>query len=77
MSAAVENILRQVSGLSPDEQSEFWNRLLTEEVARLDEWERQVARDSNSGKLDHLLAELDEDIAAGRVKPLHEVIDEP
>ena len=77
VSAAVENILRQVSGLSPDEQTEFWNRLLTEEVARLDEWERQVARDSNSGKLDHLLAELDEDIAAGRVKPLHEVIDQP
>ncbi|MBA2431989.1 MAG: hypothetical protein H0V56_07720 [Chthoniobacterales bacterium] len=50
---------------------------MTDESARLDEWERQVARDSTSGKLDHLLADLDEDIAAGRVKPLHEVINKP
>ncbi len=50
---------------------------MAEESAQLDEWERQVAGDSKSGKLDHLLAELDEDIAAGRVKPLHEVIHEP
>ena len=77
VSAAVESILRQVTGLSPDEQKEFWDRVMTEEAARLDEWERQVASDSNSGKLDHLLAELNDDIAAGRVKPLHEVIDKP
>ena len=50
---------------------------MAEESARLDEWERQIARDSKSGKLDHLLAELDDDIAAGRVKPLREVIHEP
>ena len=50
---------------------------MAEESARLDGWERQVAGDSKSGKLDHLLAELDEDIAAGHVKPLHEVIHEP
>jgi hypothetical protein len=50
---------------------------MTDEAARLDEWEQQVARDSGSGKLDHLLAELTEDIAAGRVTQLHEVIDEP
>ena len=77
VSTAVENILQQVNGLSPDEQKEFWDRLMAEESARLDEWERQIARDSKSGKLDHLLAELDEDIAAGRVQPLHEVIHEP
>ena len=77
VSPAVESILQQVNGLSPEEQKEFWDRLMTDEAARLDEWEQQVARDSGSGKLDHLLAELDADIAAGRVKPLHEVIDEP
>ena len=77
MSTAVESILQQVNGLSPDEQKEFWDRLMAEESARLDGWERQVAGDSKSGKLDHLLAELDEDIAAGHVKPLHEVIHEP
>jgi hypothetical protein len=37
----------------------------------------QVERDSNAGKLDRLLAELKDDIKAGRVKPLDEVINEP
>jgi hypothetical protein len=37
----------------------------------------QVERDSKAGKLDHLLAELKDDIKAGRVKPLDEVINEP
>ena len=77
MSTAVESILQQVSGLSPAEQKEFWDRLMAEESARLDDWEKQVARDSTSGKLDHLLAELDKDIAAGHLKPLHEVINKP
>ena len=77
VSPAVESILQQVNGLSPEEQKEFWDRLMTDEAARLDEWEQQVARDSGAGKLDHLLAELDEEIVAGRVKPLHEVIREP
>jgi len=77
VSTAVESILQQVNGLSPSEQKEFWDRLMAEESARLDEWERQIARDSKSGKLDRLLAEVDEDIAAGRVKPLQEVIHEP
>jgi len=38
---------------------------------------KAVERDSNAGKLDHLLAELKGDIKAGRVKPLDEVINEP
>jgi len=77
VSSAVESILQQVNALSPNEQKEFWDRLMAEESARLDDWENQVARESTSGKLDHLLGELDKDIAAGRVKPLHEVIHEP
>ena len=77
VSTAVESILQQVNGLSPDEQKEFWDRLMAGESAHLDEWERQIAGESKSGKLDNVLAELDEDIAAGRVKPLHEVIHEP
>jgi hypothetical protein len=38
---------------------------------------KAVEADSVSGKLDHLLRELTEGIAARRVKPLHEIIDEP
>ncbi len=77
MSATVERILEQVKALSPTEQEELWKLLADDQSTKLDEWEKQVEADSASGKLDHLLAELTEDIAAGRVKPLHEVIDEP
>ena len=77
VSPAVEKILKEVKHLSSEEQKELWDRIAAEEAKNLDEWEKQVQRDSNSGKLDHLLAELKEDIAAGRVKPLDEVINEP
>ena len=77
VSPAVEKILKEVKHLSSEEQKELWDRIAAEEAKNLDEWEKQVQRDSNSGKLDHLLAELKEDIGAGRVKPLDEVINEP
>jgi CTP:phosphocholine cytidylyltransferase-like protein len=77
MSATVEKILKEVERLSSEERKEFWDRVVAHEAKRLDEWEKQVERDSNSGKLDHLLAELKEDIRGGRVKPLDEVINEP
>ncbi len=63
--------------MSSQERQELWDRVAAEEASDLDEWERQIERDSNAGKLDHLLAELKDDIKAGRVKPLNEVINEP
>jgi hypothetical protein len=77
VSATVEKILEDVRALSPREREELWQRVAETEAATLDEWEKEMERDSNSGKLDHLLAELREDIAAGRVKPLDEVLDQP
>jgi hypothetical protein len=77
VSATVERILEQVRALSASEQEEIWNLLADDQSTKLDEWEQQVVADSTSGKLDDLLSELTEDIAARRVKPLHEVIDEP
>ena len=77
MSPAVEKILKSVEDLSAQERKEFWERIAAEEAKNLDDWEKQVERDSNAGKLDHLLAELKDDIKAGRVKPLDEVINEP
>ncbi len=77
MSATVEKILKEVRSLSSEDRKELWDRVAAEEANRLDEWEKQVERDSNSGKLDHLLTELKDDIKAGRVKPLNEVINEP
>jgi len=77
MSANVEKILKEVKSLSSQERQELWNLVAAEEANNLDEWEKQTERDSNAGKLDHLLAELKDDIKAGRVKPLDEVINEP
>jgi hypothetical protein len=77
MSATVEKILKKVKSLSPKDRNEFWERIAAEEAKHLDEWEKQVERDSNVGKLDHLLAELNDDIEAGRVKPLDEIVSEP
>jgi hypothetical protein len=77
MSATVEKILREVKSLSSQERQELWDRVAAEEANNLDDWEKQVERDSKAGKLDHLLAELKDDIKAGRVKPLDEVINEP
>lgn len=77
MSATVEKILQDVRTLSAEQREELWKRVAAEEASNLDAWEKQIERDSNAGKLDHLLNELKEDIAAGRVKPLDEVINEP
>ena len=77
MSATVEKILKEVKTLSSQERQELWDRVAAEEANNLDEWEKQIERDSNAGRLDHLLAELKDDVKAGRVKPLDEVINEP
>ena len=77
MSATVEKILKEVKRLSSQEREELWDRVAAEEANNLDEWEKQLERDSKAGKLDHLLAELKGDIKTGRVKPLDEVINEP
>ncbi len=39
-----------------------------------DAWDAQIEEDVRSGKLDHLIAQAEADIAAGRVKPLDEVL---
>ena len=73
----MEKILKEVKTLSSQERQELWDRVAAEEANNLDEWEKQIERDSNAGRLDHLLAELKDDVKAGRVKPLDEVINEP
>ena len=73
----MEKILQEVKNLSGEERRELWERVAAEEVNNLDQWEKQIERDSNAGKLDQLLTELRGDINSGRVKPLDEVINEP
>jgi hypothetical protein len=38
-------------------------------------WDQQIEADSNSGVLDHLIAEVEEEIKANRVRPADELLD--
>jgi hypothetical protein len=40
-----------------------------------DVWDAQIEDDLNAGRLDHLIAMAEADIAAGKTKPLDEVLD--
>ena len=57
---------------SLDAQRELAHRL----DARIwDAWDEEIKADAEAGRLDPLLAEVESDIANGRVKPLDEVLD--
>lgn len=40
-----------------------------------DAWDAQIEDDIQAGRLDHLIVQAEADIAAGRTKPLDEVLD--
>jgi hypothetical protein len=63
----VKELERAVAGLSPEELAEFreWFHAFEQ-----DEWDRQIARDAESGKLDKFAEEAIADYKAGRVKEL-------
>ena len=37
-------------------------------------WDKQIEEDAAAGRLDHIIAEIESDVAAGRTKPLDEVV---
>jgi len=39
-----------------------------------DEWDRQMEADAAAGRLDHLVAEARSDAAAGRCRPLEDLL---
>lgn len=39
-----------------------------------DEWDRQIAADAAAGRLDHLIAEARDDVAAGGCRPLEDLL---
>jgi hypothetical protein len=63
----VKELERAVARLSPDELAEFreWFHAFEQ-----DEWDHQIARDAESGKLDKFAEEAIADYKAGRVKEL-------
>jgi len=77
MKPVVRKIAAQVKTLSESELDEFPSWLMEYEVGHSDQWDKEIERDSqDGGPLSPVLKRVCEDIAAGRTKPLDEVIGE-
>ena len=76
MTAQVEKLAEQVKALPDNEREEFLSWLADFELEHSDEWDAEIARDSQpGGRLEGILKRVRKDIAAGRTKPLDEVLD--
>jgi hypothetical protein len=75
MTADVQKLAEQVKALPREELEEFLSWLADYELDHADAWDEELERDSQpGGKLDSILQRVRGDIAAGRTKPLDEVI---
>ena len=69
MTAKVEKITEQVKALAEQELDEFLAWLADYESEHADQWDKEIARDSQpGGRLQRVLDRAREDIAAGRTK---------
>jgi len=76
MTRTVEKIAAEVSALPDAELDELLAWLADFESQRMDAWDKEIAADSlPGGRLQGLLDRAKDDIAAGRTKPLDEVLD--
>jgi len=76
MTTQVEKIAEQVRALPDDEREQFLSWLADFEVERADDWDEEIARDSQpGGRLEHVLKRVRKDIAEGRTKSLDEFLD--
>lgn len=70
--STIEEIEAAIRTLPSDDQYRLAQRI---QDVLWEAWDRQIEEDAKAGRLDHMLAEVDADIAAGRVKPLDEILD--
>ncbi len=76
MTATVEKLAEQVKALPERELDEFLSWLADYEQEHSDEWDKEIEQDFQSGgRLSSVLDRVRGDIAAGRTKPLGEIID--
>ena len=77
MITRVEQIAEQVRTLPEHEREEFLSWLTDFELERSDDWDKEIAQDSQpGGRLGAVLDRARREIAEGRTKPLDEVIDD-
>ena len=70
--STVPEIQAAIEKLSPAEKIEL-EKWFAEIQA--DAWDAQIEADIKTGRLDHLIAQAESDIAAGRTRPLDEILD--
>lgn len=70
--STVAQIIEAVKSLDERAKGEFLEKLA--EIDFEDVWDRQIEADAKAGRLDPVWQEALEDIKAGRVKPLDEVL---
>lgn len=76
MTRIVEQIVGQVRSLSEKEHEELLSWLAEYELEHLDEWDKELARDSQEGgKLSSVIDRVRADIVSGRTRPLDEFLD--
>ncbi len=76
MTTAVEKIVDEVKSLPKAELDEFLTWLAEYELQQSDEWDKEIHRDCQpGGRLQNAIDRARQDIAAGRTKPLDEVLD--
>jgi hypothetical protein len=63
----VQELEKAIARLSPEELAELRAWLFERDQ---EEWDRQIARDSEAGKLDKLIAQAKRDYAAGNGREL-------
>ena len=69
--STVDEIEAAISILPPQDFKRLRNWLLERDNLQ---WDKQMEEDTATGRLDHLVQEIEADIASGNVKPLNEVI---
>jgi hypothetical protein len=76
MTTQVEKLTEQVKALPENKREEFLSWLADLELERTNAWDAELAPDSQpGGRLERVLKHVRKHIAAGRTKPLDEVLD--
>ena len=71
----MNTVLEIQSAIEQLPPKEKWHLIQRLHAALWRDWDQQIEADATAGRLDHLVQEAEADIAAGRVKPLDEIVD--
>jgi hypothetical protein len=69
--STVDEIQAAISSLPPQDFARIRDWLFEHDHVA---WDRQIEVDAAAGRFDHVIEKIESDIAAGRTKPLNEVV---